>query len=671
MVGVGWSLGGLSSISRGPTMLSRDGFVDGVDFDGSDRFFLDGQRLICINGEEYHGAIGAEYRTEIESFSKVISHGGSVNAPDWFEVKTKAGLIMEYGKVVDGNNAKSQVGGNTMVWNLSRVRDTSGNYMDFQYATGGAVGSNTTALARVLYTGNEGVQPQLFPYFSLEFIYENRPDVLRSWFLGSEVTLNQRLCRIEFKPVGAPQYKWKYDLSYGEVSGGTGRSLLRQVKKTVRAENGSEYYMPPTSFTYQGEVPFSLNPSVEVSGLGEFHDDNYTTPTFSPLDLDGDGRMELAEFYNTKYDDRYHGMLQIHRLTGSGDSPAFSPVFPSAKIISAGGSSTPDEITSPLPSPIYADFNADGRTDVFLYDSGDTKYQSKDPNTRRHYRLLMSDGTDFALKFNMIRPGLGEESTGTKIEKCIAADIDSDGLPEIIRININNSGNLTAYMMHVSESVIQSEVNSIAGAVEQSENLQDVWKSPIDDTVNIFRTVEEALLSVSIAEFENRDDADFFSMDVNGDGLSDLAVVTKDSDSGSNYFDLRVYTSYSYYDPIAQSWTVRFNTTPWLLDNFNNWNEYYKTMPVDVNGDGNMDIVHIYGSQPPGVENSHTTFRVYLSTGVGFSNPTTKSISRNTPDEPDLICSSSSTDWYWQNKYIPGDYNGDGKVDMACFMQFY
>jgi hypothetical protein len=40
------------------TSLTRDGFIDDVDFDENDQFCLDGQRLVAVSG--VYGAHGAD-----------------------------------------------------------------------------------------------------------------------------------------------------------------------------------------------------------------------------------------------------------------------------------------------------------------------------------------------------------------------------------------------------------------------------------------------------------------------------------------------------------------------------------------------------------------------------------------------------------------------------------
>ena len=49
LLGWGWNIGGLSSITRTGHTNYHDGYVDGIDFNG-DNFALDGQRLMVLDG---------------------------------------------------------------------------------------------------------------------------------------------------------------------------------------------------------------------------------------------------------------------------------------------------------------------------------------------------------------------------------------------------------------------------------------------------------------------------------------------------------------------------------------------------------------------------------------------------------------------------------------------
>ena len=74
-LGIGWALSGLPSINRCPKTTVQDSVRGVVNYDAEDRFCLDGQRLIAISGA--YGADGTEYRTEIESFARIISRGSA------------------------------------------------------------------------------------------------------------------------------------------------------------------------------------------------------------------------------------------------------------------------------------------------------------------------------------------------------------------------------------------------------------------------------------------------------------------------------------------------------------------------------------------------------------------------------------------------------------------
>ncbi len=76
LVGMGWSLRGLPAIERCPASYEQDGFRGAVRYDDKDRYCIDGKRLMMINGAVY-GAEQAEYRTEVDSFLKIISYGSA------------------------------------------------------------------------------------------------------------------------------------------------------------------------------------------------------------------------------------------------------------------------------------------------------------------------------------------------------------------------------------------------------------------------------------------------------------------------------------------------------------------------------------------------------------------------------------------------------------------
>ncbi len=90
-VGVGWSISGVTLISRcRETAESKDGAGEVVPspitYGTEDKFCLNGERLFVSNGGIY-GANGTEYRTEKEQFARITSIGGSGNNPKPLKIK--------------------------------------------------------------------------------------------------------------------------------------------------------------------------------------------------------------------------------------------------------------------------------------------------------------------------------------------------------------------------------------------------------------------------------------------------------------------------------------------------------------------------------------------------------------------------------------------------------
>ena len=167
LLGMGWMLDGLPSIGRCPRTLAQDGVRGVVNYDANDRFCLDGQRLIAISGT--YGANGTEYRTEVESFSKIVSFGTAGTGPAWFEVKTKSGQIMQFGNTTD-SRILAQGKTTARDWALNKVSDTKGNYFTVTYVNDTVYGQAYPT--QIDYTGNAAAG--LAAYNSVRFVYDGR-----------------------------------------------------------------------------------------------------------------------------------------------------------------------------------------------------------------------------------------------------------------------------------------------------------------------------------------------------------------------------------------------------------------------------------------------------------------------------------------------------------------
>jgi RHS repeat-associated protein len=244
IAGVGWSLSGFQSITRGPASFQKDGFEGAVRFDGDDRFFFNGEKLICVAGT--YGQQNSEYRTEIDSFARIILKGGNQNSTSsWWQVETKAGLIIEIG---NSNNSKivSPLHAAPISWDVSKVSDTSGNYYLVNWAGQASHTTNDVMDRRVTSVNYTGNGSGLMPYCSMDFTYENRPDKTFAYHsCGVRYETNSRLKEIAVKTGSYTNHT--YFLNY-QTSAQTGRSVLASMFR----QHAGGYTTTPTVFTWQG-----------------------------------------------------------------------------------------------------------------------------------------------------------------------------------------------------------------------------------------------------------------------------------------------------------------------------------------------------------------------------------------------------------------------------------
>ena len=303
LLGMGWNLSGLSSIGRCVRTMAQDGVRGGVNYDANDRFCMDGQRLILVSGT--YGAAASEYRTEIESFSKITAYGTAGNGPAYFIVKTKAGQTIEYGNTAD-SRVEAEGKTTAQTWATNRISDVKGNAMTFAYNEDSVNGE--FGLASVSYAGN-----------SVVLTYETRSDVQTGYRAGSKTVLSKRLK--EVKTLIGANVVQRMTAAFG-LSATTQRSLLTSIQVCDPLNN----CLPSLQFSYgvdansfaASPTPWPL-PAVAAGYMGK----SDTAGTYVQLvDLNGDGLQDLYA----------SGQSAVYLNTGSGFSTSSTswPLPPTA-----------------------------------------------------------------------------------------------------------------------------------------------------------------------------------------------------------------------------------------------------------------------------------------------------------------------------------------------------
>ncbi|MBL4709914.1 MAG: VCBS repeat-containing protein [Flavobacteriales bacterium] len=268
IIGMGWSLEGLSVIERTGANYNLDGFKGGINYDENDRFLLDGERLINMDGNTTTGHAyytnGATYHTEKENWVKVqavgsVIYNGIAN-PESFVLQHKNGLTYTYEKSVVAGKKDSPLFIETGIlkWTLSKVEDLNGNSMTINYLIAG-----DEALPQLIsYTANEG--QGLLPQRFVSFAYESRNDNINKVKGGAWFRMSKRLKKISTfvgdTTISNLVTQYQLDYVYGE---GTARSTLHEIRECGNSE-GTIECLTPTVFDCTGTQSLS---STQTTGF--------------------------------------------------------------------------------------------------------------------------------------------------------------------------------------------------------------------------------------------------------------------------------------------------------------------------------------------------------------------------------------------------------------------
>ncbi|MDC8012568.1 SpvB/TcaC N-terminal domain-containing protein [Tahibacter soli] len=387
--GLGWSLGGTSSIHRCPRTPEQDGEARAVRGDASDRLCLDGQRLIVVNpttlvpiaGQAGYGANGAVYRTEIDSFARITQFGDTLGgAGSCFKVESKSGVVRYYGGTPIGiscsDGARVIPGGVTapLSWMVKREVDSLGNTVTYTYASSDATGTygvGEVLLQGVQYTGF-GADPG---DRSVTLLYEERPAIDRtsSYVAGGVTRQTRRLSAIGTHD--GSQAVRSYALAY-HASNYSGHSVLESVTECAYAPgSATPVCHSPTTFTYadSGEIrwPHEFK-RLTIPGLTSAQldqpDANSVVPAGHPTEPEGTVNVARPSYVRELGDFDGDGTreLGITHYNASGVPKQYLAAFTTDRqlrgIVDADtGLGVPGVLSA---GTQLADVNGDGRTDL-------------------------------------------------------------------------------------------------------------------------------------------------------------------------------------------------------------------------------------------------------------------------------------------------------------------
>ncbi|MGS2741650.1 RHS repeat-associated core domain-containing protein [Sinomicrobium sp. M5D2P17] len=604
LAGWGWNVSGISVITRIPATEFHDNMVEGVDFTATDRFALDGQRLLLKSG--------TVYETENYSNIKITSHGtspyGSAYGPAHFKVMQPDGSIAFYGQTP---NSRSRTDYAITYW-----ENPQGLRVTYTYETA----NNGLSIKSITY-GSKGTTT---PINKIEFIYGSRSRKEQA-YIGEISFIRSNILK-EIKVTGKNAVYRRYVLSHNTTT--LGYQRLTGVQEW--GEDGTVSYNPVV-FSYTNSPTEVEQSSIDVeTGVSDLEQRNsevvsgdftgngkmdfivYPSLTsdpaykkkfwlFSDLQDEGKGDFRAGTSVNTG---RFEEIFPINYISGI---PAMNNRIPSkqglvlvkystnfkvnfevyGEVSASTGSIIGPHYTKSWNSPTYTspetgthgiprmfisgDFNGDGLSDVVSITkpySYRICHPGHDPNcdnptvsvhTSKVYLIELDKRKNTG--FSMLSGTLSDRyDSGDKI---YTMDVTGDGKTNILHI--------------------KSE-KAIVYGLGANNQLELLWQTPHSSI--------KPNLPLMVGDY-------------NGDGKTDFMIPEKED---TKNFTLFISTGKSFKDS-NNTYPFEYKKT-----NFNDTGSTlygYNLIPVDVNGDGRTDILDHRTTTYTGNSNGTQSLRLY------------------------------------------------------------
>lgn len=559
-LGVGWSLAGLSAITRCPRTIAQDGYVDGVDFDVDDRFCLDGRRL-AKTGSGLYGGDATQYRTEVESFQKVVSTDTNHNqVPERFEVRDKAGLIRHYG-ATDDSRVNVQGRSVPQLWAVSRIEDRFGNYIAYTYEENAGANGNGEFYPREIAWYNH--RDQRIGRVELE--YETRPDTTMGFMPGGGRTaLTKRLRNIKVYARGdlARRYRLKY-----EQAPASRLSALKSIQLCA-----ASVCLPETRFGWKHFEARRAN----LAGINM--DD-----AFIAADIDGDGLPDWVYLDDGQFIIRFGAPGKGYRATnipGLQDEGFCAFAYP---IGSGLYRSCVDKHKLAIQFALVGDYDGDGFQDLLV------------PQIENgHYWLLKSTGENLELVDSRAIHHDIDDYEDLEDSSNIVLDVDGDGRTEALLkkfrtlfIERNQDGVFTGVDtgldMHFFDRIFPMQANG--------DGIPDLYIASGSSRGVVRGTGDDFIIPSDRGPHSDHP----VMIDANGDGLTDL---------------LRKQ---------GEQWVLHLNSgSGWQATSWRggNW-QHHELRALDWNRDGRQDLMVAEAKGGWGGPYG-TVWTVHVSNGEGF-----------------------------------------------------
>ncbi|WP_179957428.1 RHS repeat-associated core domain-containing protein [Exilibacterium tricleocarpae] len=604
VAGRGWSISGIGDISRCRQTLVQDNRALPISWSTTDRFCLNGTRLILHSGT--YGSPGSTYKTEIDSFVLVTAVGGSAGHPDYFTVAAKDGSTTRYGDSGDSDAEKvayvsgARQANRVLSWSISRFEDSVGNRITYHYQNS----ENDHLVDTIDYAYGNATSGAA----QIRFQYENRPDVTSVYVAGYEFKRSQRLAEVVSYNDNAIVRRYVLHYLGNGVFPKDEISRLQRIDMCV----DGHCHTSDVSTEFEWRVPgytFSLTPDhSEAVGTDR------AIVSYQFADINGDGKSDMVWVDVKRVSGGYHYKLSYRMF---GESAVVVKNF-----------TQPERL---LDTKIHVlDYNADGKQDIYF----DNKLYLASPIGDGDWHLPTID-----------------TPTNITLDNPTFTDINGDGLADVV--DLTASGVVKVQFLERDPSAGPASQLFYRYSDPQTFRLTGV---DIGDW--------QTQLLVPSGRFFHKVDVFTFG-DFNGDGQTDIAFNAREElsetcrDVGDEPSEPEIQCFYTYDDFIAVflkegdqfAFFDRISLGTGRTEDDQLVEEgdiqIYLAPSVDVNGDGLTDLVYAGD-----LGDDTDTWQFMISTGSGFL-----------PSQTILAESSFANKAAFRNPTWL-DYNLDGYTDF-------
>jgi RHS repeat-associated protein len=611
MAGYGWNIAGVSAITRIPKTQFHDGAVGGVNLDANDRFALDGQRLIAKTG--VYGASGTVYETENFSNLKITSVGvsplGANYGPASFKVEYPDGSVAEYGSTTDSRSVTT--------WSISYWQNPQGVRISYNYN----YSNGTTNITSIRY-GAVGVGT---PINQINFVYGTRARPEQAYVGGQSIA--NILILDQINVVGNGLGFRNYTLNYDSTS----LNYQRLTKITEYSGDVTKTYNP-TVFSYE-TTPNEITNKKITTDYSYGADLRYNATMTG--DFNGDGSMDYVLYPTTGTKNKFTYFKNLDGVSTSGvgaviNSGTFIDIFANSwltnenKVSSKQGITTIHDATGNLLNNANVEFRT----------YSEDKYTSALTSSSKFVKFPAETIPGGCVNLNLS----GAQCSAAYVQqvfnkKYLSGDFNGDGITDVIAIDIGAQSSQNCGFNTTTGKCQIENTGLVTSKKVYFVDLKINWDT--NNTPVVAGYLNSIITSTS----------DVQVIDFNGDGKSDFMI----RENGS-------VIVYGLNDTNQLVVLTNLPDTAIVLDS-------RPCLVGDYNGDGKSDFIIPKFAQ---AYDDHTEWLKFTSTGTTFDKQ-----EQNYPNityPPNLT--SSFEKGISNYRYIPTDYDNDGKTDLVLFNCF-